>query len=163
VKQIIAFIIATLILSIYGFYGIWQLRTLGAELSEGIEHKADLVIRQLLENPGNWSVSPPSIGLAYSEMGSSGELVYPYVIDTNKLNRLMSLNHSTIKAGLSLIDYDVRIVFYYYNETSKSFPSTPSLIIGSNVIGQIRGVRHAMARLSNGTLCEVRVTVSGGG
>jgi len=162
VKQIIAFIVSTLILSIYGFYGIWQLRTLGAEISEGIEHKADLVVRQLLENPGNWSVSPPSIGLAYSEMGNSGELVYPYVIDLNKLNLLLSLNYSMVKAGLSLTDYDVRIAFYFYNETSKSFPPSPTLIIGSNVVGQIRGVRRAMARLLNGTLCEVRVTVSGG-
>ena len=161
-KQIIAFIVSTLILSIYGFYGIWQLRTLGAEISEGIEHKADLVVRQLLENPGNWSVSPPSIGLAYSEMGNSGELVYPYVIDLNKLNLLLSLNYSMVKAGLSLTDYDVRIAFYFYNETSSSFPPSPTLIVGSNVVGQIRGVRRALARLTNGTLCEVRVTVSGG-
>ncbi len=162
-KQIIAFIVSTLILSIYGFYGIWQLRTLGAEISEGIEHKADLVVRQLLENPGNWSVSPPSIGLAYSEMGNAGELVYPYVIDLNKLNLLLSLNYSMIKAGLSLTEFDVRIAFYYYNETSHSFPPSPNLIVGSNIIGQVRGVRRALARLSNGTMCEVRVIVSGGG
>lgn len=162
-KQIIAFIVATLILSIYGFYGIWQLRTLGAKVSEGIEHKADVVTRQLLENPGNWSISPPSIGLAYSEVGNSGKLIYPYVIDVNKLNMLVSLNYSTIKQGLSLIDQEVRILFYFCNETSETFPDVPNLTIGSPVIKEVKAVRHALARLTNGTICEVRVIVSSGG
>lgn len=161
-KQIIAFIVSTLILSVYGIYAVLQLKTLGTRTNEAIEHKVDLIVRQLLENPGNWSISPPSVGLAISEEGESGKFVYSYIIDVNKLNQLTSLNYSTLKAGLSLGDYDVRIVFYYYNESSGSFPESPSLVVGSNIIGEIRATRHVLARLSNGTLCEVRVTVSGG-
>jgi len=161
-KQIIAFIVSILILSVYGIYAVLQLKTLGTKVNEAVEHRADLVIRQLLENPGNWSVSPPSIGLAVSEEGQAGKFVYPYVIDVNKLSQLISLNYSTLRAGLSLGDYDVRIVFYYYNESSESFPESPSLVVGSSIIGEVRATRHVLARLSNGTLCEVRVIVSGG-
>lgn len=162
-KQIIAFIISTLIVSIYGFYAIWQLRTLNSESNEAVEHKSDLLVRQLLESPGNWSISPPSIGLAVSEESDSGHFIYPYVIDVNKLTQLETLNYSTIRAGLAVGDYDVRISFYFYNESSGSFPEIPSLVVGSRVIGSIRAVRVVLARLSNGTLCEVRVTVSEGG
>jgi len=162
-KQIIAFIISTLILSIYGFYAIWQLRALNSGSNEAVEHKTDLLVRQLLESPGNWSITPPSIGLAVSEESESGRFIYPYVIDVNKLKQLKQLNYTMIKTGLATGDYDVRISFYYYDESLGSFPETPNLVVGSSVIGSIRTVRVVLARLSNGTLCEVRVTVSEGG
>jgi len=123
---------------IFGAYALSAVAAQSARSTKALESELILVSRKLFESPGDWSATPPDIGLALEDPSGS---IWSFVVDPEKLANLSSLSYEEVKNLLGLEEVDVRISFYRLNATLSdlasgapaSFDADPSLVLGSKI------------------------------
>lgn len=138
-RKAVVFIASLIPVIIFGAYALSAVAAQPVRDPRALESALVMVCRRLFENPGDWSASPPELGLALEDESGS---VWSFVIDPGKLESLGSLSYQELKDLLGLEEIDVRISFYPLNVTvdnmtspgvHASFSEDPDLVIGSRV------------------------------
>ncbi len=153
-RQAFAFMVALFIIFVYAFFAIFFIKSLQTSHSP-LDDQARSALRQLLENPGNFTAclvndEPPVVGIVIN--GSA------YIINETQLENCIACskrNYTAFKLGIVSPEDDVLITIY--NPTTGA-----TLKIGSSVIRANSASAKAYAMFPNGTYVIVTVTVSGG-
>ena len=93
-------------------YGLAEVSRRSQGGSRGLRPLAESILRQLLETPGNWSRTPPELGLCVE--GEAGPI--PYLLDAAKLNRLQSMSEEELLEALGLEGRHLRITVLVWRQ-----------------------------------------------
>ncbi len=133
-RKALVFLASVIPVLIFGGFAISSLRSQYVSNPQALESALEFATVQLFESPGDWSADPPVAGLALTEGPENFTLIWPYVIDPEKLENISNLDYEDLRRSLVAAGLDVRVAFYAYNETSRSFEEDPSLTIGTPVL-----------------------------
>jgi hypothetical protein len=118
-EHIFAFLICMFIVVVFGLFSIFAVRNMYISQSSFLQEEAALALRQLLENPGNYTKSPPTVGIAMKDL--------PYTVNLTALDILRNMKYGDWKGCLVSSEDDVRIILYNGTEV------TGTIILGNKV------------------------------
>jgi len=133
-RKALVFLASMVPVLMFGGYAILYLRGQCVSNPAALESAVELATIQLFETPGDWSASPPVVGLALTEGSGNFTLIWPYVVDPTKLEGLSTLSYEDMRRSLVAAGLDVRIALYAYNASEGGFETDPILTLGTPVL-----------------------------
>jgi len=115
-ENVLAFLVSMFVVVVFGLFSIFAIKNMYTSQYSFLQEEAVLAFRQLLENPGNYTKSPPTIGIATKDL--------PYTVNLTALSILKNMKYANWKGGLVSSEDDVRIILYN---------GTRYLILGANI------------------------------
>jgi hypothetical protein len=110
VEHIFAFLVCIFIVIVFGLFSIFAVRNMYVSQSSFLQDEAVLAFRQLLENPGNYSRRPPTIGIAIKDLPYSINITNLYILKSQTFKSREDYEKN--KTGLVSPDVDIRIILY---------------------------------------------------